>query len=256
MTQIRRLEQTWTELGRDDPLWAVVSHDDKRGGRWVVDDFMRTGEIQVTRLHDLLVHQAGAPDRFAHVLDFGCGVGRLSAAWGRRAARVTGVDISVPMIERGRVLLGSASNVDLRVNKCEDLSQFEDGRYDLVFSFLCLQHVPWNLAAGYLREFARICAEGKWVAFQIATRRLKRGWAARLRRWIVDTLPFGLDRKYRSWRHGTAVAFDVYVVPAETVERAVADAGLDLIHREPSNATGDDIEGFFYIFHKPVRESP
>src|SRR2546426_7065109 len=34
MADIRRLKQTWDELGRKDPLWAILSVSDKKGNKW------------------------------------------------------------------------------------------------------------------------------------------------------------------------------------------------------------------------------
>src|SRR5678809_1752081 len=98
-SDLRRVAETWEVLGKEDPLWAVFTHPDKRGGRWDLREFMETGEQPVARFHELItkhVHRSGI---FSHVLDFGCGVGRLTFAWGKRAKRVTGGDISAPMLE-------------------------------------------------------------------------------------------------------------------------------------------------------------
>src|SRR6266545_7895564 len=158
--RLEQLRATWAELGAKDPLWAVVTRPEKRGGKWDAQEFLQTGEEDVARYHDLLRRVAGCPTEFDHILDFGCGVGRLSLAWSRRARRVTGVDISPGMIAKGREFAKNAINVEFSLNEASDLRCFEDGRFDLVFSHICLQHVPWQLTTGYLREFARVCRSG------------------------------------------------------------------------------------------------
>ena len=40
-----QVKRDWTELGAQDPLWAVHVATDKRGGRWDVDDFLATGVV-------------------------------------------------------------------------------------------------------------------------------------------------------------------------------------------------------------------
>jgi SAM-dependent methyltransferase len=251
-TSWEQLRATWAELGAKDPLWAVVTWDEKQRGKWQPREFFLTGERDVARYHDLLKRVAGCPEKFDHILDFGCGVGRLSLAWSLRARQVTGVDISPGMIAKGREFAKSAPNVDLRLNEARDLRCFEDSRFDLVFSHICLQHVPWELTAGYLREFARVCRRGGWVAFQLPTRPLRaRSSLADVRKKIVDWLPFGLNRAYRNWRRGCPVIFDMYFVPPENVIRAANQAGLTEIHREPDQSAGDSIESFVYVFEKP-----
>jgi SAM-dependent methyltransferase len=174
----------------------------------------------------------------------------LSLAWGRRARKVTGVDISPAMIEKGREFVRNALNVDLRVNDASDLRSFEDGRFDLVFSHICLQHIPWHLTRCYLEEFARVCRPGGWVAFQLPARPLRSFTLAAARKWIMDLLPFGLDRLYRNWKHGCPVLFEMHYTPPETVLGVTSPAGLIEVHREPDASAGISIQSFIYVFRK------
>lgn len=166
---VDELQKTWETLGKDDPLWAVLSHAEKRNGRWSLEEFLATGEVEVARLHDLLKNRAGAPGTFRHVLDFGCGVGRLSRAWSTRSAEVTGVDIAHSMVGRAREICVARSNLNFVQNPHPDLRDFPDGRFDLVCSVICLQHMPWSIASRYVAEFARVGGNGGWVVFQIPT---------------------------------------------------------------------------------------
>src|SRR5947199_285592 len=46
----------WTRLGAEDPLWAVLVEDGKRGGRWDVDDFLALGRADVDRARGTLAY--------------------------------------------------------------------------------------------------------------------------------------------------------------------------------------------------------
>src|SRR3954468_6864411 len=74
----------WTRLGAEDPLWAVLVEDGKRGGRWDVDEFLALGRADVERARGILAEQ-GLPTTWNRVLDFGCGAGRLSQALAEHA---------------------------------------------------------------------------------------------------------------------------------------------------------------------------
>lgn len=252
-SDLKRVARTWQDLGEHDPLWAVASHAEKRGGRWQLDEFMQTGEDDIARYHALILKHSPGQGRFSSVLDFGCGAGRLTAAWGRRAESATGVDISEPMLGLARKNLAACQNLRFVLNESGDLRAFADNSFDLVFSLICLQHIPWPLASNYIREFGRVCRRDGIVGFQLPSHAAPLSWMCRLRRRIVDRLPFGLDRKYRQWRHGSPVVFDMhYTAPAE-VESVARSAGLSLLHREPDASAGADTEGFFYIFLKPSK---
>jgi ubiquinone/menaquinone biosynthesis C-methylase UbiE len=243
-----KLRQTWKILGEDDPLWAVVSHDEKRGGRWDLAEFLATGERDVERCAKLVERHTAKTPPFEHALDFGCGVGRLSKAWSARARKVTGVDISNPMISNGRELMRDTPNVTLTLNERPDLGLFPDGAFDLVFSLICLQHMPWKIARGYVQEFARVCGRDGVVVFQLPARRRKRFSMGQFRMRMVESLPFGLDQVYRKWRRGSRAAFKMYCTPAAEVERVARSSGLALAHKEPDDSAGSDMESFLYIF--------
>jgi len=242
--------ETWEVLGREDPLWAIFSDPKKRGGRWDFEEFMQTGERTVAQYYELITKHARTSGMFSHVLDFGCGVGRLTFAWGKRAKRVTGVDISSTMLQMANDNLAGRKHIDFVLNQTDDLRVFRGGEFDLVFSLVCLQHMPWPLAAMYIADFGRICSPGGIVAFQLPTRTLQANWMADFRKTLIDSLPFGLGGRYRHWRHGSSAVFDVYYTSSSTVEATAATAGLKLIHREPDACAGPATEGFFYIFGK------
>lgn len=245
------LIKTWEALGKEDPLWAVFSDPDKRGGRWDLREFMETGEQNVAQYHELITRYTHDSGIFSHVLDFGCGVGRLTFPWAKHAKRVTGVDISSGMLQKANDSLAGRENIKFILNQNDDLRIFKAGEFDLVFSLVCLQHMPWPLAASYIADFSRICAAGGVIAFQLPTRTLHANRTARLRKSLIESLPLGLGQRYRRWRHGSSAVFEVYYTPSSKVEATAATAGLKLIHREPDPAAGPATEGFFYIFRKP-----
>jgi ubiquinone/menaquinone biosynthesis C-methylase UbiE len=244
-----RLQQTWETLGDEDPLWAILSNADKKGGRWELAEFLRTGDEVVDRYWGLL-RQHGAPESFDQVLDFGCGVGRLTLAWARHARQVTGVDISAPMIEKGRQIMAGQEALRLELNPHPDLSLFSADSFDLVFSHIVLQHIPWKHSQGYFREFARICKPGGWVAFQLPAGASTSQTLPRLRRWLVEHLPFGLGAAYRRWRHGSSVQFDMHFTKSGTVEALLHDVGLTEVYREPDGSAGPQTEGYLYLYRK------
>ena len=251
MTTFGEHIETWELLGKDDPLWAVVSHDDKRGNRWSLPEFLKTGEADVARYRELLGRLKCSPQRFRHVLDFGCGVGRLSRFWAESAEQVTGVDVSSSMIEKAKTINADKSNVQFVHNAAMDLAQFPANSFDLIFSHICLQHIPWPLVRGYLAEFARVCCPDGLVVFQLPSRRLTRSLAGVIRKSLVDALPFGLDQAYRKRRHGSRAAFDVHYTPLASVVEACSKSGLTELLIASDISPGSSAEGFIYVFRKP-----
>ena len=44
------VQQNWNQLGNSDPLWAILSHPDKRGQAWDADEFFATGRQEIDDL--------------------------------------------------------------------------------------------------------------------------------------------------------------------------------------------------------------
>ena len=250
-TEIARQKSIWETLGKEDPFWAVASWPERRGGRWDLEAFLATGEADLQRYREILRRRANAPEDFRHVLDFGCGVGRLTRLWAQHATHVTGVDISGPMLEQAQRIAGHLPGVAFVLNDAENLQSLGTTEFDLVFSHICLQHMPWSLAHGYIREFARVCQRSGWVVFQLPARPAPTVHIQLWRRRLVEALPFGLGAIWRRWRHGSSVIFDVCYTPPEIVRQAAAEGGLEFVYAEPNADAGTGTEGFIYLFRKP-----
>ena len=157
MTDLDRLRRTWHTLGRDDPLWAVLSHPDKRGGAWDADAFLATGRVEIdTQLAALA--PLGWPKAHALALDFGCGAGRLSRALAAHFERVIGIDVSASMIATARALNADVANAQFRENASARIEGIAEARVDFVFSHIKLQHIPTSLALGDVEELFRVLA--------------------------------------------------------------------------------------------------
>ena len=163
--QLEHLRHVWQTLGRDDPLWAVLSHAGKRGGRWDPQEFLATGAVEVDVQLAALAAR-GLPAGFRLALDFGCGAGRLSRALARHFDQVVGIDVSASMVAAARRLNADIGNIDFIENTTPRIGWIADASVDFVFSHITLQHIPDALAIGYVDEFFRVLAPGGAAVFQ------------------------------------------------------------------------------------------
>ncbi len=169
LDEVRR---NWTKLGKADPLWAVCVDGSRKGGRWDPAELFATGRGEIA---DALasLDRLGMCRRREHALDFGCGVGRLTAALADHFTAVTGVDISLPMLAEARRHSPAGERATFVHNDSPDLRQFADSSVDLVYSSLVLQHLPPALTATYLAEFARIVRPGGVIALLVPVAHLR-----------------------------------------------------------------------------------
>ena len=102
-----------------------------------------------------------------HVLDVGCGIGRMVKPMASRFAHVSGVDVSTQMILQGRQWLAGVSNTALFEGNGVDLKVFESSTFDFVYSSITFQHMPREVFDSYLPEINRVLRPGGFLEFQM-----------------------------------------------------------------------------------------
>jgi SAM-dependent methyltransferase len=221
--ELERLRRVWNELGADDPLWAILSSPDKRGGRWDSAEFFAKGEAEIAHIEGFCA-PLQRPGRRVLALDFGCGVGRLTRALASRYTQVIGVDISPSMLEQARVLNAQFPNVRFVENATPRLEFLADRSVDFIYSVITLHHIPVALQRAYIGEFARVLAPDGVAVFQIAS-----GYSDDWRGWGYRLLPNWLLAPLRRRVHASAVAADIYPLAETDVNAIVTAAGRTVL---------------------------
>jgi ubiquinone/menaquinone biosynthesis C-methylase UbiE len=229
---LARLSRHWTRLGLDDPLWAVCVDPDRRGGRWDVAEFMASGRAEITAALDRL-DQLGICQARSAALDFGCGVGRLTAALGDHFDSVTGVDISPPMLDKARSLLGGQPGCTVVHNVSADLKIFPDASFDLVYSSLVLQHMPRVLAFAYLTEFVRVTRPGGAVVILVPERHKPTPGGA-----VYALTPRHVTGLVQRTIFRYPAPMQMTTLPARRVRREVERWGAKLVASDPRSGVG------------------
>jgi SAM-dependent methyltransferase len=162
--------QAWEDWGSVDPLYAVLTAPQYRHRGGDRDEFFKTGE-------EFVAFFLGECDRLglaqhpARALDFGCGVGRVTAPLGDRFDAVTGLDVAASMVDAARQLHADRPQCRFEVHRADDLSRYADGTFDLVVSVLVLQHLPSPPAIlAYLGEFVRVLRPGGALVVQLPSK--------------------------------------------------------------------------------------
>lgn len=133
--------------------------------------WVRTPERYDAMLADLgrLALDAAGLSSGERVLDVGCGSGQLAAEAARRvgpSGRVTGVDISAPLLQLGRTRVGDVPQVEL-VQADAQLHAFEPAGYDAVVSRFGVMFFDDPVAAfANLRRATRPQGRLAFVAWQ------------------------------------------------------------------------------------------
>jgi ubiquinone/menaquinone biosynthesis C-methylase UbiE len=157
-----RMRTDWDQRARDDAMHYIMTERSD----WNLVEFLHSGEKDVARFVDPVLERYRA--RRERALDVGCGIGRLAAPLARRFQEVDAVDISSEMIRKAQDLHARATNLKFLVGSGVDLNICPSNHYDLVFSYIVLQHIPDpGIIYGYLREFGRVLRPEGWALFQV-----------------------------------------------------------------------------------------
>jgi SAM-dependent methyltransferase len=239
---LKHVQQTYDALGADDPLYAVLSFPGKQGNRWDPEVFFNRGEKEIDAvLADLEARGVVVARRRA--LDFGCGVGRLTQALARHFEHVDGVDISRTMVEAANGYNRHGDRCNYHVNTVPDLSLFDNGAFDFVYSNITLQHIPPEASEGYIQEFFRVLAPGGIALFQVPSgrRRSTNGLAVAWYRFRSGTL----RRAWKRLRGKPPV--EIHSVHRERVLELIDQSGGRLLDSWQEGSVRRKRTSWFYL---------
>lgn len=245
--RLARLQRHWDEFGRRDPYWAILTDPAKKGNRWNLEEFFRTGEHEVA---DVLawVASLGVQVRGQRALDFGCGAGRISQALAVHFDQVIGVDIAPSMIALANQHNRHGDRCRYVLNEQADLRQFQSRSVDFIYSRLVLQHVRPDAIRAYIAEFVRLLDAGGVAVFNVPAAPLDAPVGGGL---LKTHVPMPVVRLYRRVRHLLAERrnfphMEINGVPPGEIVPLVTGMGASVVAARPDQTHGDAGPGFLY----------
>jgi ubiquinone/menaquinone biosynthesis C-methylase UbiE len=237
---LKALRKHWDLFASRDPLWAILTHPDRKDSRWNTREFFETGVWEIGRsLEQVAGLHPGLRKRRA--LDFGCGVGRLTQPLAQHFEEAYGVDISASMIQQAKDYNQHGARCQYVLNEKSDLRVFPDQHFDFVYSNITLQHMPPRYSRRYIAEFIRVLAPGGALLFQLPSTardpgsKIGRAIRSFYYRFLWDVL------------HPHTPYMGMYGVPKEDVLRLIASHCGRLIDAAPDPAAEPEWQGYRYL---------
>jgi ubiquinone/menaquinone biosynthesis C-methylase UbiE len=163
------VQKNWTIFGQEDPLWGILTDPSKKGNKWDPQDFFLTGKNEIDALFDI-INKLNVPISYGKVLDFGCGVGRLTQAFASRFEECYGVDIASTMIENANKFNKFGERCKYFINESDNLLLFNNNFFDFIYSKIVLQHMEPKYSKKYIKEFLRVLKPGGMLIFQVPSK--------------------------------------------------------------------------------------
>lgn len=169
--ELKELQKHWNQFGKRDPLWAIITRDDKKGNKWNPDEFFETGKQEIKDVMQY-VEKLGLLQQRGRALDFGCGVGRLTQALANYFEEVVGIDIAPSMVKIANRYNRFGARCMYYVNCVDNLRLFSDQEFDFIYTNIVLQHMKPYYAKSYIKEFLRVLKSQGVLIFQLPSRNL------------------------------------------------------------------------------------
>ena len=264
---LKELQKNWNQFGKQDPLWAIITWDEKKGNKWDPDEFFETGRQEVKEVMHY-VERLGLLRERGRALDFGCGVGRLTQALADYFQTVVGIDIAPSMVKLANQYNRFGARCTYYVNAADNLRLFADRQFHFIYTNIVLQHMKPDYAKSYIKEFLRVLKPEGVLIFQLPSRHLmpSEGVEASsesvscpptavgstgLKRFIKLHTPDWLWRWYADSKSaGRQPMLEMYGVERAEVETLLKDNGARLVDVVTDSFAGEKWEGFRYCVTK------
>lgn len=248
---IEDLKKDWEEMAKLDPYWAILGVPSKQYGKWDIDEFFHTGEIEIKNILDILEELEFSYQK-NKVLDFGCGVGRLTRELSKKFGKCYGVDISETMIELAKYHNKEYSNCEFIVNDKEDLKVFKDNFFDFIYTNIVLQHIPdAMLIKSYLEEFLRILNPGGILIFQLPTHTPNFGKSLPKQSKFRELREKGFSADFL-YEQKKIVPIRMNCIPEKDVEEIIKNNEGKIIRKQSDNMAGSEVDSMTYFVTKYI----
>lgn len=209
-------EQTWTRLGDEEPHWSVISAERFRQDQLDENrtEFYDSGRGDVDIFLAFLARNGVDAKRLSRVLEFGCGLGRVTRFLAERFAHVEGCDISPSHLRQAEVYLKTKGlgNISLkRVKGLDDLDGAAD--LDAIFSVIVLQHNPPPAIVAILQRLLKRLRPGGVAYFQVPTHSTEYSFK------LDHYLAHGLEANH----------IEMHYVPQRRIFQIAREAGCDVL---------------------------
>jgi methylase of polypeptide subunit release factors len=166
-----RIAKQWSALGESDAHWSVITNEKFRHARFSEheDEFFQSGR-HTASLIDLFAERNGVELDKGHLVEIGCGTGRITTALAESFEKVTAVDISSDHLELCKEILikNHQDNVDLlHLKSPSDISILPECSF--LFSAIVLQHNPPPMIHYILDHALAKVRRGGAALFQVPT---------------------------------------------------------------------------------------
>ncbi len=163
--------KVWKTFGKEDPYYGVLSDEkyrlkniDDKG----IDDFFETGWSFANETISRIDNHFKIDFSKASILDFGCGLGRLTIPFSKLTSnKVVGIDVSPDILEMAKsyALKYQSENIEYVLYDGESIPEI--GQFDFINSYIVLQHIEKNIGFNLIKQMLDMLKIGGVLQIQV-----------------------------------------------------------------------------------------
>jgi 2-polyprenyl-3-methyl-5-hydroxy-6-metoxy-1,4-benzoquinol methylase len=227
-------------LGHEKPHWSVLSSDQFLPEKIEENRrrFYESGIDDAKRILSALERHGRDAIDHPRVVEYGCGVGRVTPHLATAFREVTAIDISASHLAMAEETAHAAGTRNARFRLARAPEFGMTGPFDLWFSYIVLQHNPPPVIAMILRRALSMLAPGGIAIFQVPS--FAMGYQYDVARYLANPTSTG--------------TIEVHCLPQPVVYRLAREAGCELLEVREDGAMGPHHNWLSnsYIFAKPA----
>lgn len=246
-------DRAWKRYGDQNPYYGVLTDPRYLADR-LTDEaraaFFATGDDHVVHVLDLISRAVSPGFVVNRVLDFGCGVGRLTIPFARYTKGAVGVDISASMLREARANAAHLKVANVVFLESDDELTKATGLYSLVHSYVVLQHVPLRRGMRLLGQLIDRIEPGGVGAFHVtyASQRSRGSRAFRRVRLLFPPLHWAVNVARGRPLRTPMMQMNLYDL-GDVVRMVQTRGEARAIHTELTEHSG--FLGAFILFRRP-----
>ncbi|MCF6297706.1 MAG: class I SAM-dependent methyltransferase [Flavobacteriaceae bacterium] len=231
----------WENLGKTDPFWGVLTHQNKKNNKWNKNKFYETGSNNITELLEKL-SDINSLSNINNVLDFGCGVGRLTKYISKNFTNVVAIDISKGMLQNAVNNNRTTRNALFIYYNSTEIPFIKDNKIDLIVSIITFQHIQPKIQVKYLHDFLRILSKNGLIYIQLV-----HGLQKNFKGFLFRLLGNSVLGIYHKFKYKLDYPIKIYILREKYFNQVISDNNLEIIQKTKSNNTGTAFRSYTYL---------
>lgn len=231
------VRRVWSDYAETDPYYSVLTDPKFHGvpSAEVLRLFYASGEPDALSAARAMERFGGKPGDIGTVLEFGCGVGRVSYWLARNFRHVIGVDISQGHLDMASAYMAQHGATNFTSWCAADLDRLADlPRFDMLYSVIVLQHNPPPVIKLILDTLLAKLNDGGFAIFQVPT--------------SGRHYSFSVKRHLKHRRRITSM--EMHALPLAAIEGLARRHRCAILEAVPSAEVAPPLHSHFFVLRK------